>query len=102
MTEWGVFLIVTAMIGFMGTSYSMFFKPIERLNVSIEILIQRLTNMEERDALRDVEIGTNKADIKCNSKTLVEHDKRITLTEKEIFDLKNIKNTHFIKDRSNE
>lgn len=90
MTEWGVLTVIITVVGLLGSLYKLFFQPVSELNTSIRVLIQKFTNMEERDVGRDIEIKTNR-------EFVLNHDKRITLTERDIEELKGIKNTTYTK-----
>lgn len=95
MTEWGVLTVLITLVGLLGSLYKLFFQPVSELNASIRVLIQKFTNMEERDVGRDIEIKTNR-------EFVLNHDKRITLTEKDIEELKKIKNTNYVKQYKHE
>ena len=60
MTEWGVLTVFITLVGLLGSLYKLFFQPVSELNTSIRVLIQKFTNMEERDVVRDIEIKTNR------------------------------------------
>ena len=92
--EWTVVGVIVVLVGLVGSLvgglYKLFFQPINELNSSIIVLIEKFSNMEERDKERDL-------DVKYNRETLIEHDKRITFTEKDIEELKGIRSKTYTK-----
>ena len=88
--EWTVVGVMVVLVGLFGSLYKLFFQPINELNSSIIVLIEKFSNMEERDKQRDL-------DVKYNRETLIEHDKRITFTEKDIEELKGIRSKTYTK-----
>lgn len=90
--EWTVVGVIVVLVGLIGSLYKLFFQPINELNSSIMVLIEKFSNMEQRDRERDSEL-------KFNRETLTEHDKRITFTERDIRELKKIKGTDYVKQR---
>lgn len=88
--EWTVVGVIVVLVGLVGSLYKLFFQPINELNSSIIVLIEKFSNMEERDKQRDL-------DVKYNRETLIEHDKRITFTERDIEELKGIRSKTYTK-----
>lgn len=88
--EWTTVGVLVVLVGLFGSVYKLFFLPINELNSSIIVLIEKFSNMEKRDLQRDI-------DVKSNRECLSDHDKRITLTERDIEELKGIKNTTYTK-----
>ena len=88
--EWTVVGVIVALVGLFGSLYKLFFQPVNELNASVRVLIEKFSNMEKRDLQRDI-------DVKHNRERLSDHDKRITLTERDIEELKGIKSKQYIK-----
>ena len=82
MTEWSVFLVVTAMLGFVGTMYTMFYKPTNELKIEIVKLNGNLEHLNRSD------VNQNKR-LDKHSDALDDHEKRLTVIE----------STNYIKDR---
>ncbi|QIK57758.1 hypothetical protein G7059_07860 [Erysipelothrix sp. HDW6A] len=82
MTEWSVFLVVTTMLGFVGTAYTMFYKPTHNLTIEIVKLNANLEHLNRSD------ISQNKR-LDNHSELIDDHEKRLIVIE----------STNFIKDR---
>ena len=80
--NWGVFLVIVSLLGFIGTVYTMFYKPIHELTLTIERLNINLEHVKKNDSKQDDKIDRHE-DI------LNTHNIRITKLEQ----------TNFIKDR---
>lgn len=96
MTEWGVIGVFVSLVGLFATIYKLVFQPMNELNTTIRVLIQRLANSEELDRGRDVRLGEHRGELIRHRDCLSDHDKRIDINAKDIED---IKNTTYMKDR---
>ena len=93
-----LFIPYYVLVGLFGSLYKLFFKPIQTLDITLNILNETIKNMGALDQARDGRLEEHKGVLIKHSDTLSEHDKRIGLTER---DIEEIKNTHYMKDRIN-
>lgn len=84
MEKWDVFLIITALLGFIGTSYAMFYKPSHELKIEIVKLNENLSAVNKKSEEHD--------------DTLREHGKRLSNHEIRI---DRLERTDFVKVREN-
>lgn len=82
MTEWNVYLVILSLLGFIGTMYSMFYKPTHELKIEIVKLNSNLEHLRESDTNQNARLNRH-------SDKLDDHDKRIIILE----------GTKFVKDR---
>ena len=83
MNEWGVFLTLASILGFMATMYTMFYKPTHELKIEIVKLTTELISMRSDNENQDRKIEKNEERIDNHEIRLVK-----------------IESTHYIKDRS--
>lgn len=74
MNEWGVFLVVVALLGFIGTVYKMFYQPIHELIIEMTKMNANFENMRQGDNIRDTRINRH-------SEKIDDHEKRINKLE---------------------
>ena len=82
MNEWGVFLTLGSILGFMATMYTMFYKPTHELKIEIVKLTTELISMRNDNENQDRRIENNESRISNHEIRLVK-----------------IENTQYIKDR---
>lgn len=70
MDEWGVFGVIVSLLGFIGTAYIMFYKPMHQLNIQLVKMNLNFEHMREGDNIRDKRIGRH-------SEKIDDHEKRI-------------------------
>ena len=63
MNEWGVFLTLGSILGFMATMYTMFYKPTHELKIEIVKLTTELISMRKDNDNQDRKIEKNETRI---------------------------------------
>ena len=74
MNEWQVFGVVVGMLGFVGTMYTMFYKPTHELKIEIVKLTSELIATRKDNEVQDKRIGKNE-------ERLDKHEHRLYILE---------------------
>ena len=53
MDNWNVFMVIVALLGFVGTSYTMFYKPTHDLMIQMVKLNENLETLKDSDIKQD-------------------------------------------------
>lgn len=84
MDNWNVFMVIVALLGFVGTSYTMFYKPTHDLTIQMVKLNENLETLKDSDVRQNGLLDEY-------GKTINDHEIRIDRLER----------TDFIKYREN-
>ena len=84
MDNWNVFMVVVALLGFVGTSYTMFYKPTHDLTIQMVKLNENLETLKDSDVRQNGLLDEY-------GKKINNHEIRIDRLER----------TEFIKNREN-
>ena len=74
MTEWGVFLVLGSVLGFMATAYKMFYQPMHELALQLTTLNANHEMSKESDAKRDLLLEMHDKLIRKNSDDIYKLD----------------------------